>query len=149
MKLKSILYVLMMGVLMTFASCSDDDKPTSTHTDASKLVEGTFKGIIVDPKTEKTFCDDAVISFTRIDADTIQAVTLHLTSVAKNLDLEAVVNPAKAGNSFSFSCGNKYPKLAGRLIGDKLTFVIPLNKSGKAFSNAATAVSYNFTGDRQ
>lgn len=148
MKLKSILYVLMMGVVFAFASCSDDDEP-ATRTDVTKAVEGTFQGTIVNPKTEAVFCDDAVISFTRIDADTIQAVTLHLTSVAKNLDLEAVVNPAKAGDSFSFSSGNKYPKLAGRLIGNKLTFVIPLNKAGNAFSNAATAVSYDFTGDKQ
>lgn len=148
MKLKSILYLLMAGVFFAFASCSDDDEPV-TRTDASKLVSGTFKGTIVNPSTEAVFCDDAVISLTRIDVDTLQAMTLHLVSDSKNLDLNAIVNPAKAGENFSFSSGNKYPKLAGRLIGDKLTFVIPLNKAGKAFSNAATAVSYYFEGVKE
>lgn len=136
---------MMIGMFVAFTSCDDDDEPSS-HTDASKLVEGTFQGTI-SSQTGTVFCDDAAISFTRIDVDTIQAMTLHLVSVSKNLDLEAVVNPAKAGDGISFSCGNKYPKLAGRLIDNKLTFVLPLNKSGNAFSNAASAVSYNFVGE--
>lgn len=149
MKLKSIFYFLLMAVMVAFTSC-DEEEVASTHTDVTGDVIGlSFSGKMVNTKTENLFCEDAVISFAEYDGENTQAVSFRFQSVSKGLDLEAVVNPAKANDDIVFSSGNKYPKLSGRLSGDALYFFVPLNKKGESLSNAATCITYRFEGVRK
>ncbi|MGN0035767.1 MAG: hypothetical protein ACI36X_00890 [Bacteroidaceae bacterium] len=150
MKLRSIFYMMLMGVVLAFTACDDDDE-VRTKTDVRDNVIGlTFSGAMVNAANEAAFCDDAVISFAEYTTnEKTWAVTFQFSSASKGLNLTGVVNPAKANEDITFSCGSQYPKLAGRLSGNDLIFYVPLNKAGTSLSNAATAVTYRFNGTKQ
>ena len=149
MKLKSLFYLVLMGVMVAFTSCEVEEIKT-THTDVTGDVVGlSFNGTLVNTKTDALFCEDAVISFSEYVGENTQAVNFRFQSASKGLDLSAVVNPAKANEDIVFSCGNKFPKLSGRLSGNTLYFFVPLNKTAVSLSNAATCVTYRFDGVRK
>lgn len=139
MKLKSILF-LMLGVLfsLSFVACDDDDDPV-THTDASILVNGTFNGSIYDVDGNEK-ASDVVVTVSKFEAESTQAITVKIVSATLKMDQEAVFNVAKAGNDrYTFSNGSAAAarNTGGVIEGSNLTIYTTL--SSKFKFNATTS----------
>ncbi|HPR33768.1 MAG TPA: hypothetical protein PLK12_16825 [Prolixibacteraceae bacterium] len=140
--------LLMLSVVLAFASCEEEEIiRTSTHTDASALVGGTYSGSITNGTDLYT---DAVVVLTQIPSDSTQAVVFTLQSTSfDNLDVTANINAGVANDGFVFSSGTgTTQKLSGRLIDNNLTLNIPLNSRGTVLSNASTGVVWIFSGTK-
>ena len=137
----------MIGMALVFSSCQEDIVVTSTHTDASTMVGGSYSGTLSNEGEEYT---DAIITFTKIEVDSVQAVTVHIQSASFNgLDVTANVNVAAANDQYLFSSGvSTTQKMSGRLTGNSLIFNVPLSRSGSALSNASTAKTWAFIGTK-
>ncbi|MGF7139665.1 hypothetical protein [Roseimarinus sediminis] len=148
MKYINILFcVLLAGVALTFSSCEDNFEVTSTHTDASTQVGGTYTGTFsLDDRTYT----DAVVTLTRIEADSVQAVTANVKVPSlKGLDVTASLNAGTANDEFVFSSGvSVTSKMSGRLSDGTLNLNVPLSRSETVLSNASTAKVWQFTGTR-
>ncbi len=134
--------LFVMGIALAFTSCEEEIVVSSTHTDASALVGGTYTGSITDGTTTH---DNAVVVLTKVEADSLQAVSVAIQF--NNLNLAANLNVAKANDGFAFSSGlSNTQKMSGRMLDNNLTLNVPLNRSGTALSNASTGVVWVFTG---
>ena len=149
MKLKNIFFIMLcMLTAVGFVSCDDDDDVTSTHTDASLLVNGTFKGTIVD-KDGVVKAEDVEVTLTRFEGENVQATTFHLTAPSISMDQTAVFNVACAGdNRYTFSSGSVVTatgeaiRNSGAILeGDELTVMVTMNSKYK-FSTASAAKPY-------
>lgn len=129
--------LFVIGIALAFTSCEEEIVVSSTHTDASALVGGTYNGT--------TTYDNAVVLLTKVEADSLQAVSVAIQF--NNLNLAANLNVAKANDGFAFSSGlSNTQKMSGRMMDNNLTLNVPLNRSGTALSNASTGVVWVFTG---
>lgn len=140
MKLKNIFFLLLcMTCSLGFVSCDDDDDPAPTHTDASCLVEGTFMGNLVDEKgVEKA--TDVVITLTRVDDETIQAVDLRCQSTTLKMNQTIRLNVAKAGeNRYMLSSGaaSVTTKCSAVIDNDVIVFYATMTSSYVIKSTAA------------
>ena len=137
--IKSIIWLLIIGVE------KDEIIITSTHTDASALVVGSYSGTL---SFEDVAYTDVVITFTKIDVDSVQAVTVHIQSTSfNNLDVTGNANVALANDEYLFSSGvSTTQKMCGRLTDNSLVFNVPLSRSGSSLSNASTAKVWAFIG---
>lgn len=134
--------LFVMGIALALTSCEEEIVVSSTHTDASALVGGTYNGSITNGTT--TY-DNAVVVLTKVEADSLQAVSVAIQF--NNLNLAANLNVAKANDGFAFSSGlSNTQKMSGRMLDNNLTLNVPLNRSGTALSNASTGVVWVFTG---
>lgn len=150
MKLKRLSYmVLGVALSLGLASCNDDDfELSSTHTDASSLVGGTYQGEMVNENGE-TIASDVVVTIAKINDASIQAVTVTFAAPSVNMDMEANFNVAKAGeNKYNLSnsrnsttVGEATRNCAGVIENNNLTFYLTLNSKYK-FSTATAAKSY-------
>jgi hypothetical protein len=134
-----------MGLFITFSSCQEDIVINSTHTDASVLVGGTYSGVLSNGTTKYS---DALITLTKIENDSLQAVKVGIqsTSFAK-LNVEGILNVGKANDEFVLASGfSGTQKMCGRITGTTLVLDIQLSKSGAALSNASTALVWAFEG---
>lgn len=145
-KAKQILGFLFVSLALIFASCEDDtiDK-SSTHTDVSGLVVGTYTGTI-SLDTTASYSDVTVV-IEKYEADSVQAVTIVIQSSsfdysdADSLYLPAFINTtdkivetgsiylnvAKANDGYVFSCSNSAAtRLNGRLNDNDLYLQIPI-----------------------
>ena len=143
--------VIMMGMV----ACHTSNEPTSTHTDASRLVSGEFNGLARNADGD-TIATDVQVSITRVEADTIQAVTVHIQSATmNNMDQTGIFNVAKAGeNRYLMGSGTSSTATGSStflsslvLDGDHLTMDLTLN-SKFTFSTASAAKHYYFSLDR-
>ncbi len=143
MKLKSILF-LILGLFcsLSFVACDDDDDP-ETHTNASLLVNGTFKGSIYDASdVEKA--SDVVVTISKFDAENTQALTVKIVSATLGMDQEGVFNVAKAGEDrYTFSSGSSAAvrNTGGVVEGNNLTIYTTLSSKYK-FNATSSAKSY-------
>jgi hypothetical protein len=140
-----ILWIAVMGLFITFSSCEKGFEVTSTHTDASALVGGTYSGTLSNGTTKYS---DALVILTKIENDSVQAVTVGIqsTSFAK-LNVEGKLNVGKANDEFILASGfSGTQKLCGHITGNTIVLNVPLSKSGSALSNASTAIVWAFEG---
>lgn len=130
------------------ASCSDDDDE-STHTDASYLVGGTYTGTMYDAN-DAVKASDITVTVSRVDADTIQAITVKFTSTALNMSNESVFNVAKAGaDRYTFSTGasGTTRNTGGVIEGNKITIYTTLSSRYK-FNATTSAKRYTIIADK-
>jgi hypothetical protein len=147
-KINLILWIAVMGLIITFSSCEKGFEVTSTHTDASALVGGTYSGTLSNGTTKYS---DALVILSKIENDSVQAVTVEIQSISfAKLNVTAKLNVAKANDEFIFASGySGTQKLGGRIIGTTLKLDVPLSKSGSALSNASTAIVWAFEGAKK
>lgn len=145
--LNVIFCILLAGVAFTFSSCEDDFEVSSTHTDASALVVGTYSGTL---SLDGTTYNDAVVTLTKIEADTVQAVTANVKAPSFNgLDVTASLNAGTANDEFVLSSGiSGTQKMSGRLSDGTLNLNVPLSRSGTVLSNAFTGKVWLFVGSK-
>ncbi len=147
-QIKSLLLIAFIAILFVVASCNDDEIiRESTHTDASLMVEGTFKGTLSDGTKEYT---DAIVVFSKIDNDSVQAVAANVKSVSfAKLDVTGKLNVANANGVYYLSSGlSDTQKMTGKISGDSLVLSVPLNRKGEKLSNAQTGVVWSFIGTK-
>jgi len=140
---KFLLSFLVGSLVLAFSSCDDQIDRTSTHTDVSGLVGGTYTGTLSLDSTA-SFSDVTVV-IEKYGADTIQAVSFVIQSLnfnhngAEGLNLPAFIvdnnivkkpvylNVAKANDGYVFSCSvSAALRLNGRLNDDDLFMQIPI-----------------------
>ena len=144
----SLLLIVTTAVLFVFASCNDDEIiRESTHTDASLMAEGTFSGTLSNGTVTYT---DAIIILTKIEKDSVQAVSANVKSVSfAKLDVTGNLNVANANGVYFLSSGlSDTQKMTGKINGNKLDLSVPLNKKGEKLSNAQTSVVWSFVGSK-
>lgn len=155
-RVKYIIFFLVVSLLLSLTSCEEDEiTRNSTHTDASGLVVGTYTGTL--SYEDSVSFDNVSVVFTKIENDSLQAVTLNIHSTefnfggATGMDLTADVNVAKAGEGFVFSNGlSKTSKLTGRLNDNDLTLLLPLLvfKKEPIFVNSTFTLMWKFNGTK-
>jgi hypothetical protein len=140
-----ILWIAVMGLFLTFSSCEKEFEVTSTHTDASALVGGTYSGTLSSGTIKYS---DVLVILTKIENDSVQAVTVGIQSASfAKLNVEGKLNVAKANDEFILTSGfSSTQKLCGRINSTTLILDVPLSKSGAALSNASTAITWAFEG---
>ena len=147
MKLKNIFFLLLcMTCSLGFVSCDDDDDNPNTHTNAAPLVVGTYTGDLVDEKGNQK-ATDVKITLSLVEAEGVQAVTLHCTSTTLQMDQEAVFNVAKAGENrylLSTASTGAASKSQGVIENDQLTFYANMTTKYK-FSLAVAAKQKKMT----
>lgn len=132
MKIKTFLATIaFICTILTFHSCDDEIERTSTHTDASSLVGGEYIGTMLLDST--AVYSDITIVLTKLEADSVQAVTFHIQSAnftyegATGMDLTTTINVAKSSDGYAFSSGLAATlRLAGRLTGNDLVLTLPI-----------------------
>ena len=143
-RIKYIIGFFALSLVFSLPSCEDDEiVRTSTHTDVSGLVGGTYTGTL-SLDSVGSFSDVTVV-LEKYGADTIQAVSVIIQSSdfnhndAEGLDLPAFIidkvivkqpaflNVAKANDSYLFSSGySPIMRLNGRLNEGNLIMKIPI-----------------------
>jgi hypothetical protein len=154
---KTIFFVNFIAVALVIflASCEDEIVRESTHTDASALVVGTYSGSLSLDTT--TSFSDVVIVITKIESDSVQAVTINVVAPnfnytgALGLNLFANINVAKANDGFEFSSGfSSTLRLIGRLNNSNLYMKLPIqvrssNKEARFHTNG---IDWTFVGTK-
>ncbi|MGE4287589.1 MAG: hypothetical protein AB7E36_02780 [Salinivirgaceae bacterium] len=152
-KAKNILGFLMVALVVSFTSCDDEIERSSTHTDASALVGGTYTGTL---SFEGDTYNNITITLTKMSSETIQAVDLNIQGAsfvytgASGLNLDATVNVARANETYAFSSGNSdYLRLSGRLSGNNLVMTLPIQvKSDKTVRFHTNGKNWQFVGTK-
>jgi hypothetical protein len=154
---KYILGFLFVSLSLALTSCDEDEiVRTSTHTDASGLVVGTYTGTL--SYEDSVSFDNVSVILTKIENDSFQAVTLNIQSPefnfgdAAGMDLTAEVNVAKAADGFVISSGlSKTSKLTGRLNDNDLSLILPLLvfKKQPMFVNSTFTLIWEFNGTKK
>jgi hypothetical protein len=128
---KYIIGSLAVLFILSLAACEDEFVRESTHTDASALVEGSYTGTL-SLDTNTTFSGVTVL-ITKIEADTVQAVTVNIKapdfnySGAAGMDLYTNINVARANDGYEFSSGfSATLRLIGRLHNNQLYMKFPI-----------------------
>jgi hypothetical protein len=154
-KANYIVGFLAVALLLSCASCEDEIVRESTHTDASALVVGTYTGTLA-LDTANSF-SDVVISITKIESDSVQAVSINVKAPnfnytgALGLDVYANVNVAKANDAYVFSSGFASTlRLIGRLNDNNLYMKLPIqvrssNKEARFHTNG---IDWTFIGTK-
>ncbi len=162
-----IISFLMISLILSLASCEDEFERTSTHTDVSGMVGGTYTGTI--SLNDVASFDNVTITIEKYGADTVQAVSVTIKSSAFNyngaggLDLPAFIdavskvivkkpvylNVAKANDGYSFSCANSEAmRLNGRLNGNDLFMQVPILVFGGQAAFHANGDDWMFYGTK-
>jgi hypothetical protein len=143
-RVKYIVGFFAISLVFSFSSCEDDEiVRTSTHTDASGLVGGTYTGTLSLDSVGSY--SDVTVVIEKYGADTIQAVSINIQSSdfnhndAEGLDLPtfiidkvvvkqpAYLNVAKVNDGYLFSSGySPIMRLNGRLNEGNLIMKIPI-----------------------
>ena len=142
-RVKYIVGFFVISLVFSLSSCEDEIVRTSTHTDASALVVGTYMGTL-SLDSVGSFSDVTIV-IEKYGADTIQAVSITIQSSnfnhndAEGLDLPvfiidkivvkepAYLNVAKVNDGFLFSSGySPIMRLNGRLNDDNLIMQVPI-----------------------
>ncbi|MFN8209063.1 MAG: hypothetical protein U0T82_16895 [Bacteroidales bacterium] len=154
-KIKCIPAFFAVAVVLSLASCEDEIVRESTHTDASAMVAGTYTGTL-SLDTATTFSDVTVI-ITKIEADSVQAVTINVKAAnfnytgALGMDVYANLNVAKANDDYEFSSGFASTlRLIGRLRNNDLYMKLPIQvrSSNKEVRFHTNGIDWVFNGTK-
>lgn len=152
-KAKNILGFLMVALIITFTSCDEEIERSSTHTDASALVGGTYTGTL---SFEGDTYNNISITLSKMNSETIEAVDLNIQGAsfvytgASGLNLDATINVARANETYAFSSGNSdYLRLSGRLKTNDLVMILPIQvKSDKTVRFHTNGNNWQFVGTK-
>lgn len=147
-RIYSLILISLFCSLFIFNACNEDEIiRESTHTDASLLAEGSFRGTLTDGETTYS---DVVVTLTKIADNTIQAVNANVKSESfAQLDVTGKLNVANANGVYYLSSGlSDTQKMAGKINGNDLELNVPLNRKGEKLSNAQTGVVWTFIGSK-
>lgn len=142
-KAKTLLNIIFLALMVTFVSCEKEIDKTSTHTDVSGLVGGTYTGSI---SLGDNSYGNVTIVIDKYNAESVQAVSITIKSPdftyngAAGLDLPAFINTdlqivnepvymnaAKANDGYVFSCTKAGAvRLNGRLTANNLVMQVPI-----------------------